>query len=356
MGRTIVNPRNTVWVAFKTAFAALLIGLASGIPTASADDEDIHGQFCSRTASTQLAACQAEVRDDYYVARAVCINVSDASERSQCIAESKTTFRDGNRLCRDQNLGRRDVCRLVGEARYDPDFDPVEFDGDFANPTHPNPYFPLTIGHRWEYMSNDGESNVIEMTNKTKLIEGVTCIVSPDLAKQDGKVIEDSDDWYALARNGAAWYCGEVVRNFETFPGDNPEEPELVNLGGSWKHARDGAKAGIIFPADPVVGLTYRQEFALSNAEDLATVVSTSYGYGRDAALDNGAPRTLVEFLCNGDCVVTRESTPIEPGKFQYKYYARGIGLFLDVNSLGELNGRLVNCNFDSRCGALPTP
>jgi hypothetical protein len=34
---------------------------------------------------------------------------------------------------------------------------------------------------------------------------------------------------------------------------------------------------------------------------------------------------------CNGDCVVTRESTPIEPGHEANKHYAPGIGLILET-------------------------
>jgi hypothetical protein len=29
---------------------------------------------------------------------------------------------------------------------------------------------------------------------------------------------------------------------------------------------------------------------------------------------------------CNGDCLVTQEFTPIEPGVYEYKYYAPGVG------------------------------
>jgi len=45
----------------------------------------------------------------------------------------------------------------------------------------------------------------------------------------------------------------------------------------------------------------------------------------------------------------------LEPGDFARKYYARGIGVFLEVESSGKVI-QLVNCNFDPRCAALPSP
>jgi hypothetical protein len=55
----------------------------------------------------------------------------------------------------------------------------------------------------------------------------------------------------------------------------------------------------------------------------------------------------------NSDCVVTGEYTPIEPDAFECKYYAKDIGLFLEVNpSSGDIS-ELVGCNFDARCDSL---
>jgi hypothetical protein len=58
--------------------------------------------------------------------------------------------------------------------------------------------------------------------------------------------------------------------------------------------------------------------------------------------------------------VVTREFTPTEPGDFQRKYYAPGIGLFLETDPEGAGRGaQLVACRLvpaDARCAALPPP
>jgi hypothetical protein len=132
-------------------------------------------------------------------------------------------------------------------------------------------------------------------------------------------------------------YCGETVRNYETFAGDNPEEPELVSVEGQWKAGRDGDPFGIIFLGSPTVGRIYRQELSPANAEDASRVLSTSYGFGNDPELDEFVPQGLVELFCGAnDCVVTGETTPIEPGTFQRKYYARGVGWILEVTPTGK--------------------
>jgi hypothetical protein len=168
------------------------------------------------------------------------------------------------------------------------------------------------------------------VTDETKLIEGVTCRVVRDVVEEDGVLIELTDDWYAQDLAGNVWYCGELARNFESFEGDAPEDPELVDIEGSFKVGRDGAKPGILMLANPQVGVAYRQEVALGDAEDVAEVTSITGTEAVPAA------------SCDGDCVVTRDFTPLEPGGDEMKYYAPGVGLILEVDAEGnrvELTG-----------------
>ena len=89
----------------------------------------------------------------------------------------------------------------------------------------------------------------------------------------------------------------------------------------------------------------------------MAEVLSTTYGFGRNRELDRFVPQQLAERFCSrGDCVATKNFSLLEPGQFTRKYYARGVGFFLEVNpDTGEVL-QLVNCNFDSRCANLPRP
>ena len=100
----------------------------------------------------------------------------------------------------------------------------------------------------------------------------------------------------------------------------------------------------------PREGDTYRQEFSIGNAEDVAEVLSTTYAFGRDRTLDQFVPQALAVALCSGDCLVTKEFTPLEPGVVERKYYAPGIGRFLEVNPDTGKVSRLIGCNVDGRC------
>jgi hypothetical protein len=351
-------PRKSSWVV--SGIAAATLGLAGPGPAlAKHDDDDENGgggrRHCSSTASSQFTACENEVRADFFTATALCTNLSEKEERSECSDEAKAESKEGGRLCREQREARKQLCKALGEDRYDPDFEPEDFDDDFTNLTSPNPFFPLAIGNHWDYAGGD-ESVSVEVLDATKSIEGVTCIVVNDRVEQDGVIVEDTDDWFGQRKNGTVDYCGELSREFELFAGDDPETPELVSLEGSFKAGRD-AKPGTIFLGMPVVGRVYRQEWSPGIAEDAARVLSTSYGFGSDPKLDAFVPQDLADLLCPADdCVVTGEFTPLSPGSFERKYYARGIGFFLEVHpDSGEIL-QLVDCNFDTRCAALPTP
>jgi hypothetical protein len=330
--------------------------LVSGSVLAKGDDDDSDkGRFCSQTANLIFRACGHEVRDDFLIASAKCINVSDQAERAECFADAKASRREGNQLCREQLTGRRDACKSLGEGRYDPDFDPPNFD-DPKNPTNPNPYFPLGIGNTWEYRGGD-EFNTVKVLNKTKLIDGVTCIVVRDQVFKDGDLVESTDDWFAQARDRNTWYCGEEVKDFESFDGDDPRRPELVSIDGSFKAGRERDKPGIIFLASPKPGDVYLEEFSLGNAEDVTKILSTTYAFGNDPDLDQFVPEELAQRFCSsGNCVVTKNFSLLEPGVFARKYYAPGVGFFLEVNPDTEEVLQLTHCNFDPRCKGLPMP
>jgi hypothetical protein len=316
------------------------------------------GGSCSDTAFFQFKACASEVVDEFYVAQAICTNISDREEREDCFAEATASRMEGRDLCGAQRDAREDLCEALGEDRYDPEFDPADFDDDFTNLTTPNPYRPLDIGFHWEYAGGD-ETIVVEVLDETKLIEGVTCIVVNDRVEIGGELVEDTDDWFAQNKNGDTYYCGEEVKDFESFDGDDPRLPELVAIDGSFKWGRDGDKGGIYIGASPTVDAVYRQEFSAGNAEDAVRVLSATYSFGSDPELDEFMPPDLAELLCSrSDCVVTGEFSPMHPSLdgFALKYYARGIGVFLEVVPVTGETVQLVDCNYDKRCADLPTP
>jgi hypothetical protein len=312
--------------------------------------------FCSQTAQTLFDACKAEVLDDSFKVEAICINISDSKKRNECFDQLEEAQEDGNQLCRLQRDARLNACKSLGEGRYDPEVNPALYDDNFTRLTNPNPYFPLGIGNRWEYRGGN-EVNLVEVLNQTKLIAGVTCIVVRDRVFKDRDLVEDTDDWFAQAKNGNVWYFGEEVKNFESFDGDNPRRPELVDISGSFKFGRGGDKGGLFFLISPKPGDVYREEFSLGNAEDVTEILSTTYTFGTNRELDRLVPQQLAARFCSsGDCIVTRNFSLLEPGIFARKYYARGIGFFLEVKTDTEEVVQLVDCNFDPRCAKLPTP
>ena len=327
-----------------------VFSVAAGFGLAASNSASAFGGACSSTSFLGRVACQHEVRDDLYEAFAICKNVSDPGDRADCYSEAWEERSEAREECGDVYHARQEVCGAIGQSRYDPDIDPEDFTEDFTNQ---NPFWPLAVGNKWVYEGED-EEIVVEVKDETKLIQGVTCIVVNDIANEDGVTVESTDDWYGVHLNGDVRYFGEISKNFEVFEGDDPEEPELVDVDGSWKADRDGAKSGVLMFAAPQVGQVYRQEWAFGDAEDMGEVISNDYGYGNDEDLDEFVPEELAELMCNDDCLVTRDYTPLEADAEELKYYAPGIGLFLEVDPESGDVVQLAECNLsDLRCDAL---
>jgi len=311
---------------------------------------------CSSSARVQYGACKHAVSDDFGIARAVCFNEPDAATRRQCLADASSERADAADECREIRAARKEICEALGPAPHAPDMSPAGFE-DPRNPLHPNPWFPLPIGGSWTY-SDGSDSNTVTVLDKTKRIAGIDCLVVEDVENAGSGAVEQTFDWFATRTNADIVYCGEDTRELQTFPGDDPMELELVSREGSFKAGVDGAKAGTLFLGSPTVGATVRQEWAPSEAEDIGEVLSTTYRFGQSADLDTAVPAALAQLLCAaGDCVVIEETTPIEPDALERKYYARGVGMFLEVDLEETPSARpLVACNVDARCAQLPTP
>ena len=184
-----------------------------------------------------------------------------------------------------------------------------------------NPYWPMRPGTRWVYREReDGRSqrNTVTVTRRTRTLQGVTTRVIHDIVTQGGRTVEDTLDYYAQDREGTIWYFGE--RTVEYSKGGKR------STEGSWEAGRHGASAGIALPADPQVGMTYRQEYRKGVAEDMGKVLSLDeqvevpFGHWR---------RTLM----------TKDFTPLEPRQLEHKFYARGVGPVLTLAVSGS-NGR----------------
>lgn len=296
---------------------------------------------CTKTKTLALSACVTEVFNDGLLAKAGCINLVDPQAREACLEDSEAAQQDSMKECFAQKRAREDLCDLLGEAPYDPSaYWKAE---NFVDPTAigrsvaANPYMPLVPGT--QKFEGEDETVTVTVTGDTKLIAGVTCVVVNDTVHKEGQLLEDTADWFAQDVQGNVWYCGEISQNYELFAGDVPELPELVDVEGSWKAFRAGALPGILMPAAPQAGKTYRQEMLLGTAEDAAQIITSKADgmlKGDHCAEDGAEIAAWIDRQCNKNCVVTNDFSPLSPGNTEHKYYAPGIGFVLEVNPDGE--------------------
>jgi hypothetical protein len=180
-----------------------------------------------------------------------------------------------------------------------------------------NPFLPLVPGTRFTYQSRtpDGlERTVVEVTRDTRTITGAPCVVVRDTVTRGGQPVEDTVDWFAQDGDGNVWYFGEDTKEYEN--------GRVARTEGSWEAGVDGAQPGIVMEAHPKVGDTYRQEYYRGHAEDRADVLSLT-------------ATATVPFGAQQDLVQTKDYTPLEPDVVEHKYYARGVGLVLEVDVRG---------------------
>src|SRR4051794_25515163 len=106
-----------------------------------------------------------------------------------------------------------------------------------------------------ERRNEEGENAtvVVTVSDKTKVIDGVTTREVHDVLTERGDVVEDTLDWYAQDAQGNIWYFGEATTEYG--PGGES------STEGSWQAGIDGAQPGIVVLGDPVPGDEYREEY-----------------------------------------------------------------------------------------------
>jgi len=199
------------------------------------------------------------------------------------------------------------------EAPYAPRIDPARFSTSITNP-----YLPLQPGNRWIYegRTEDGlERKVVEVTDETRTVMGVVCVVVKDTVTLDGQLHEDTTDWFAQDLAGTVWNFGEQTRKRADDGSFTP--------AGSWEAGVGGAQPGVVMPADPRPGGPYRQEYLPGEAEDMARVLTAD-------------EELKVPYGSYVQVVVTRDWSPLEPGVAEHKHYAPGVGLIREEAVEGE--------------------
>jgi hypothetical protein len=192
--------------------------------------------------------------------------------------------------------------------------DPADFSAEINNAR-----WPMTAGSRWVYRVTDMETgsvshDVIEATHRTKrMADGIDARVVKDVVTHHGTPVEVTRDWYAQDFCGDVWYFGEhTIAYRHGKPHDN----------GSWQAGREGNMPGVALPAEPRVGLSYREEYSPGVAEDQSRVL----------ALDEQVRVGAGHFE---PVLMTEDFSPIEPDVSELKFYAHGSGqavLAVDVS------------------------
>src|SRR5919108_4078288 len=199
--------------------------------------------------------------------------------------------------------------------------DPAEFTTRIDNP-----YWPLAPGSKWVY--REVENGVVQrvevtVTNRTKVVDGVTARVVHDVVTTHGQPVEKTFDWYAQDSAGNVWYLGEDTQEYD--------KGKVVSTAGSWQAGVGRAEAGVIMPAQPEVGLSYRQEYDPGNAEDRARVTNV------DA-------KARVPFGSFDGVLQTKDVNPLETNFVESKYYAKGVGPIETIQvSGGQAHEQLIS-------------
>ena len=191
-------------------------------------------------------------------------------------------------------------------------FDKAQFDD--RSTTINNPLLPMKPGMRYIYEGTTSKDDgklvphriEINITDLTKVVEGVRVLVSYDLDFSGGKLEEAELAFFAQDKAGNVWHFGQYPEEYQN--GKMTKAP-------AWIPPFEGAHPGIMMKAEPKLGAP-----------------SYSQGYGPAVNwTDRGqthqvGQRTKTRAGSYEDVVVIRETAAGEGDAFQLKYYARGVG------------------------------
>jgi hypothetical protein len=172
-----------------------------------------------------------------------------------------------------------------------------------------NPYFILEPGYQLVFEGGK-ERLVITVLHETKLVDGVETRVVEERETNNGKLVEVSRNYFAISKgDNSVFYFGEDV--------DLYKNDKVVAHEGAWLAGVKVAKFGLMMPGQVTLRARYYQEIAPKIALDRAEIVSLSETVKTPAG----------EFK---NCLKVEETTPLEPGIKEYKYYAAAVGLVQD--------------------------
>ena len=185
---------------------------------------------------------------------------------------------------------------------------------NFGNSTRiDNRWFPQQPGTQLVFRGTTTEGKetiphrvIFTVTDLTKEIDGVRSVVLWERDYSSGELVEAEIAFFAQDDDGNVWQLGEY-----------PEEYEEGKIIASplWVHGLQGAKAGLTMRAVPKTGTS---SYSLG--------WGPAVGFNDRAKVTKTGIKTCVPRGCYGNVLLTSEFNPDEPGKYQLKYYAQGVG------------------------------
>lgn len=205
---------------------------------------------------------------------------------------------------------------VFGPGRdYHPTINPANF-----SPNVDNPYFPLEPGTVFVYSGTKDDKaavNVVTVTSKTKLIDGVRNRVIEDRLFLNGRLEERTRDYYSQDNGGNVWYFGEDTAVLD-------EHGNVVDTEGSFHAGVDGAQPGVYMQAHPELNRRFRQEWYAGHAADQFKAVNLNAS-------------VTVPFVSSQHALKTAEFTGLEPGVLDNKFYVKGLGQVTERSASGPV-------------------
>ena len=179
-----------------------------------------------------------------------------------------------------------------------------------------NTYFVLEPGFQLVLEGKEGKNKgklVITVLHETKMIGNTETRVVEENESVNGKTVEISRNFFAYCReSGSIHYFGEDV--------DIYKNNKIVSHEGAWL-AEGKNKPGVLMPGLVKTGTGFYQEMAPGIAMDQMKIISLTENLQTPAGNFSKVLKS-------------EESSPLEPGTKEYKFYAPGIGLIKEQHLL----------------------
>ena len=184
-----------------------------------------------------------------------------------------------------------------------------QIQGDELSSTGRNPYFILEPGYRM-VLEHDNERLTVTVLNETRKVDNVETRIVEERETKNDRPVEISRNYFAISkRTNNVYYFGEDV--------DIYKAGQVISHEGAWLAGVNGARFGLAMPGVPTLKAKYYQEVAPRVAMDRAEIVSLSETLSTPAGMFKDVLKVI-------------ETSLLERGAAEAKYYAPGVGLLQD--------------------------